>query len=362
MKFDSSAILVVDDNEDNRRILAQRLGRRGYTVTLASDGREALQLVETHKFDMILLDIMMPVLDGFGVLETVRRKHSLAELPIIMTTAKDESGDIVKALKLGANDYVTKPIDFAVLQARIQTHLTVKRLSQLKDEFLRIASHDLKNPIWSILTASQMVEDLVPPDDPLADPVYKMFGVITKNARQMQHIIEDFLDFEAAQDGQIKLELTLTDLNEVARQAVELNTDYARVKNLDLVFDPAPALPCVQADKARLLQVAQNFVGNAIKFSRKNAGEIRVCTHLDQQSVRFEVSDPGPGLREEDMEKVFVKYARLSARPTGGEKSSGLGLAIAKQMIDLHQGQIGVHNNPDQGATFWFSLPLTPGD
>lgn len=358
MKTDNHSLLVVDDNEDNLHMLSLRLTRRGYTVAVANSGRKALDVIENQRFDLILLDIMMPEMDGFEVLTVIRKTHSIADFPVIMATAKDESEDVVKALKLGANDYVTKPIDFPVLLARVQTHLSVKRLSQLKDEFLRIASHDLKNPLWSIMTATQMVEEMVPPGQTMTEQSYRMLTMVTRQAQQMQHIITDFLDFQAAEDGQLMLSLGLASLNEVARQVIENNRDYATKKGTSLSLELATNMPLIQADVARISQVAQNFVGNAIKFSPKGAPPTIVRTCVEEEAVLLEISDSGPGLQEEDLKQVFSKYARLSNRPTGGEKSSGLGLAICKQMIELHGGQVGVRNNsPERGATFWFKLP-----
>ncbi|MHC4714521.1 MAG: PP2C family protein-serine/threonine phosphatase [Planctomycetota bacterium] len=122
-------LLVVDDNEMNRDMLSRRLSRRGHTVLVAENGAKALEIIEKEPFDLILLDIMMPVMDGMQVLETVRRTRSASDLPIIMATAKSESEDVVKALKMGANDYVTKPLDFAVVLARLNTQLALKRAS-----------------------------------------------------------------------------------------------------------------------------------------------------------------------------------------------------------------------------------------
>ena len=359
MKPENSFLLVVDDNEDNLRMLSLRLTRRGYRVETASGGRQALGLIEKSKFDLVLLDIMMPEMDGYEVLETLRKTHTITNLPVIMATAKDESEDIVRALKLGANDYVTKPIDFPVLLARVQTQLTSRSLSQLKDEFLRIASHDLKNPLWSVQTASEMVEELVPVGGVMTEQAAKMLGMVGRQARHMQQIVADFLDFQAAEDGQLSLTLGPANLNEVARRSVETNLDYASRKGITLTLELDEGLPIIQADKDRLGQVAQNLVGNAIKFSPKNGGPTVVRTRLETGLALVEVCDSGPGLNETDMGQVFGRYARLSNRPTGGEKSSGLGLAICKQMIELHGGKIGVRNNTERGSTFWFSLPLS---
>ena len=158
----SGEILVVDDNKLNRELLIRRLTRKGYVVTEAADGHAALELIDARPFDLAVFDIMMPGLTGLNVLETVRKRHTPADFPIIMATAKTQSDDVVEALRLGANDYVTKPIDFPVLLARMQTHLNLKLLFKLKDEFLSIASHDLKNPLFVIVCQAYLIQNRVP--------------------------------------------------------------------------------------------------------------------------------------------------------------------------------------------------------
>ena len=186
---DHVSLLVVDDNEDNRDMLARRLKRQGYAVDVAEDGTQALGMIAAANYDLVLLDIMMPGLSGIDVLTTLRTRHSVADLPIIMATAKDESEDVVNALKLGANDYVTKPIDFPVVLARIRTQLSLKRLSALKDEFLRMASHDLKNPLTVILGAVKVVQTLVPPGATMTDTSYDLLRRMTSRATDMQRMI-----------------------------------------------------------------------------------------------------------------------------------------------------------------------------
>ena len=351
-------LLVVDDNEMNRDMLSRRLKREGYTVTLAEDGNQAMELIKSQKFDLILLDIMMPGLSGFDMLPMIRETHSLADLPIIMATAKDESVDIVEGLKLGANDYVTKPIDFPVLLARLQIHLKLKALAQLKDEFLRIASHDLKNPLSTILMSAHIVRDKVPPGTEMPEQIHNMLSFIVRRGDEMQRIIRDFLDFQAMEDGNLALELKMMSVNDMARQIVEANLDYATSKEIVLSAELDENIPQINADESRLSQVAQNLVGNALKFSPKGSTAV-VRTRLENGSVFVDICDSGPGLTKEDLDRVFTKYSRLSNKPTGGESSSGLGLAICKQFIDLHGGKIGVSNNPDHGATFWFSIPVS---
>jgi len=351
-------LLVVDDNEDNRDMLSRRLKRHGFWVDVAEDGSKALELIDAQKFDLVLLDIMMPGISGLDVLKRVRERHSITDLPVIMATAKDHTEDIVGALKMGANDYVTKPLDFAVVMARVQTHLAIKRLSELKDDFLRIASHDLKNPLTVILTSAKMLQKKTPPGANMTPEMHEVILKMIRRSVEMQRIIEDFLDFQALEDGRLELIRQPVDLNSIAKQVIENNSDYAQQKNVELDSELDPTLPPIEADGARLAQVVNNLVSNAVKFGPPGSRAV-VRTFKKDQVVEFQVCDSGPGLKPEDLKNVFRKYARLSNKPTGGEKSSGLGLAICKQLVDLHGGEIGVMNNTGCGATFWFNVPIS---
>ena len=126
----SGTLLVVDDNEMNRDMLSRRLAKRGHQVLVAEDGHRALEMIDEHDFDVILLDIMMPGLDGYEVLEKIREQHGPVDLPVIMATAKDDNDEVIRAFELGANDFVAKPINFPVLFARIETHLNLKRATE----------------------------------------------------------------------------------------------------------------------------------------------------------------------------------------------------------------------------------------
>ncbi len=361
MSEDTGSILVVDDNELNLDVLDRRLTKRGYEVTTATSGREALALLEERRFDLALFDVMMPEVSGLEALAEVRKAYSLADLPVIMVTAKSQSDDVVEALRLGANDYVTKPIDFPVLFARVQTHLQLRRLSALKDEFLRMASHDLKNPLTEVLGVASLIESMVPPGTPMPAQMHELVRSMKKGARRMQYIIEDFLDFQVLEEGAIRLAFTPTNLGDLAQEIVEANRTYAADKAIDLEYRPAVRVAMIMADARRLAQVVQNLVDNAIKFTPRG-GRVRVGVVFDGDAAILEVQDSGPGLTPEDHAKVFRKYARLSPQPTGGEKSSGLGLAICKQLVERHEGGlIGVRNAPEGGAVFWISLPLIAG-
>ncbi|MFN3429298.1 MAG: response regulator [Candidatus Sericytochromatia bacterium] len=351
-------VLVVDDNEMNRDVLSRRLKREGFAVAAVDGGQEAIDLLATEAFDIILLDVMMPQVSGLDVLRWVRARRGLAEAPVIMVTAKDQSEDVVEALGLGANDYVVKPIDFPVLMARVRTHLKLKRLSELKDEFMRIASHDLKNPLTEIMGTAGLVESLVPPGKPMPERLHGLVSRQKAAAKRMQRIIEDFLDQQAAEHGALQLSLAPVDLAELAAEAVESCQVAAQAKGITVTADADAGVTPVLADRDRLAQVVQNFVDNAVKFGREGDAVV-VKTRPDGDTLILEVTDTGPGLQEADFSKVFSKYGRLSNRPTGGEKSTGLGLWIARRVVEAQGGRIEVDSEVGRGSTFRVWLTAT---
>ncbi|MDB5095757.1 MAG: response regulator receiver sensor signal transduction histidine kinase [Cyanobacteria bacterium RYN_339] len=355
----SACLLIVDDNEMNREVLVRRLTRHGYVCVEATGGREALDMIEQRRFDLALFDIMMPEVSGLDALAKVRETYSLADLPVIMVTAKSQRDDVITALEMGANDYVTKPVDFPVLLARVKTHLELHRLSALKDEFLGIASHDLKNPLTEVLGVASLVEALVPPGTPMPEKLHGLIGSMKKSARRMQTIIEDFLDFQALEGGSLTLTMGPVDLGAIAHEVVDANASYAGQKKVTLHLEADAAPTGLQGDPDRVLQVMQNLVDNALKYGLPD-GDCYVRLSAEDGHARVEVQDCGPGLADEDLGRVFDKYVRVGSIPTGGEKSSGLGLNICQQLVELHGGKLGVRNHPGGGAIFWFTLPLGP--
>lgn len=243
--------------------------------------------------------------------------------------------------------------------AMIETHrayIRVRELAKQKDEFLRVASHDLKNPLQAIQGATELLE-LFTEREHSSPEMREFIEMIQERAGAMSRIIEDFVDCQAMEDGQLKLTRTSTDLVEVAREVIAGHTANALAKRIALSLAVVPPTAPVSVDRARIAQVLENLVGNAIKFAPSDTQvTVRISTVAD--TLRVEVADGGPGLTAEDVPKLFTRYGRLSAQPTGGEISTGLGLAICKQLIDAHGGQIGAGNNAGPGATFWFELPL----
>jgi signal transduction histidine kinase len=350
-------LLVVDDADGVRDVLAIQLGREGHAVSLAGDAKQALGLIGTNNFDLILLDIKLPGMSGLELLKQLRQSRTMLDTPIIVISGNDQTSDVVTALRCGANDYVTKPFDLAVVTARVRTQLSLRRAKQVNDRFLKVASHDLKKPLLVMLDVAREMRKECAPGTPVPADGPETLSILIQSGEYMQRIIEDLLELRAVKEGHMRLVKLPTDIGATVRQAVTRNTPYAKTKEIELRMQFETGLTPIMADDFRILQVLENLVGNAIKFGP--AGSlITVRTRSEPETVVCEVIDNGPGLPEEEMGKLFLEYSTLSNRPTGGEKSTGLGLSICKELVALHGGEIGARNNPGGGSTFWFRLPL----
>ena len=370
-------VLVVDDLDTNREALSRMLEREGLTTEVAQDGLEALEKVRVGAFDAILLDVMMPRLDGIQTLTILKREIATRDIPVIMLSALNEAKAIRECIELGADDYLPKPIDRSLLRARLasclrrkqlvdnerdyltrleSTNEELRRLNHLKSRFLAVAAHDLKNPMTTILLlADQLNESL---DDTAAiGPKRKQVNRIRESIQKMLGIIQALLDSAAAETGHYELDLQPVDLSALVMDVADENRVYAESKQIQLRCEIPSMEPLIaQVDSARIRDVMDNLINNAIKFSPANR-QIQVSLESSGNTALFRVKDHGPGLTEEDKKLVFGLYQRLSARPTGSELSTGLGLSIVKQRVELHGGRVWVESTHGQGATFCVELP-----
>lgn len=353
----SGRVLIVDDATDVSSVVAMKLEREGFAVTVAASAARAGKLLEVDDFDVILLDIRLPDGSGFELLSRLRQRRSLIDTPIIMMSGLDQTSDVVAALHDGANDYLTKPFDLAVVLARIRTQLAVKRLKEANDRFLQVAGHDLKIPIRSLLDTTHQLRAASGVGSVMTEDGEALLGTLVETAEHIQNILIDVLELRALRDRHIQLAKLPTDIGAVVRQAVARNLPYAERKGGELRMEFDRDLPNIRADDARILQVLEALIDNAIKFA-----PVGSCTNVrvrhDGDWIVCEVQDRGTGIPKKELPLLFKEYARLSTQPTGGERTRGLGLAISREIVLLHGGEIGAYNNADSGATFWFRLPI----
>lgn len=365
-----ATILVVDDALETRKILTQLLDMEGFDTLQAENGLQALDLIADQPPDLVILDVMMPEMDGLATLKHIREQYAPTAMPVIMVTALGSAHDMVEGLELGANDYLTKPPQFEILAARVRTQLRNRRLEDqrardmkqlhelngMKDKFLQIAAHDLRNPLHNLVIGLEILRRNAESRGTQED-----LGILTNmemSASVMKAMISDFLDLGALQAGRFELDPVNVDLNTIVETVVTQYSTQAEQKGVALSAEYGEGLPLVRGDKDRLVQVTANLVSNAVKFSPVDAGDVRVRTRLDEGRVLVEVADNGPGIADDEQQLLFQEFARLTNQPTGGEKSSGVGLWIARQMVDMHGGDIGVRSKVGVGSLFWFSLPV----
>lgn len=354
-------LLVVDDQESNVRLLSDMLSQLGYEIVSAVTGEDAIERLSARSVDLVLLDVLMPGLDGFEVCRRMRARPESADIPIVFLSAADDKTFIVRALEAGAVDYVTKPFNKAELISRVRTHLALKqardRLHQLaedKDELLGILAHDLKNHLGGMQMSAQLLNERL---SPIEDTRLKRIaGNILHSSEQMLSFVKEFLANSAADRG-MQLKEEPVSLADSAHAAVQRYAEAARRKTLTFHEDYAPEAPLVQADRAALDQVIDNLVSNAVKFSPEGKAIWLTVGAGPNEKVQFSVRDQGPGCTDEDLAQMFTRYRRLSAIPTAGEPSTGLGLSIAKRHANAMKGELYCESKPNQGATFVLRLP-----
>ncbi len=356
-------ILIVDDQPNNVYLLKRILGETCDTV-VAHGGNEAIQHIEQTPFDLVLLDIMMPDISGLAVLEWIRKQWDISQLPVILISALSETEDVRRGLSMGANDYISKPLDIEVVQARIETQVKLKQLTDIhnqtiqalehanamRNRLMRIASHDLKNPLNNLGMVLTLLQD-----EPDSSNNANLLDMAHQSIDRMLSIIIEFLDLDILREDTIDIDLQPVHVADILTQITETYHYAADKKDIQLHISVDDVI--ITADPKRLDQVLSNVVSNAIKYSPYHS-DIRIFSKMDADCVKIHVVDQGEGIPEDEQPMLFQPFSKISTQPTGGENSTGLGLWIAKQMMVMQGGDIGLDSPPQGGCDFWLQLPL----
>jgi two-component system, sensor histidine kinase and response regulator len=357
-------VLVVDDQISTVMLIQKHLETLNFDVSAAYNGKQAVELFDkdNNPFDLVILDIMMPYLNGYEVCRILREKYSLYQLPILFLTAKSSIYDMMTGFDVGGNDYLAKPFDSKELLSRSKNLIKLKRLTEsnkvlkqaieLKTSLHQMTVHDLKNPLSSIKTLSSLILQ----ETDAESQHFKYLNMIIDTSNNMFNLVNDFLEMDKLESGNVHLSKEVIDMDFLVKVVVNSNIENAVSKKQTVRFIPNDTENrYVFADPTRIREVIDNLVGNAIKYTPLG-GSILIEIVYNETNIVLKVKDSGPGLTDEDQIKLFTKFSKLSAKPTGEEKSSGLGLAISKQLVELHDGKIWAENNPDQGACFCMEL------
>jgi two-component system sensor histidine kinase/response regulator len=353
-------ILVVDDQPSNIQMVGLILGNLGHEIIPASDGATALKRVAGTLPDLILLDLLMPGMSGRDVCLQLKKNPEWRDVPVIFLSAADDKDLIVSALDSGGVDYITKPFNQAELVSRVRTQLALKaardRLKELaedKDELLGILAHDLKNHLGGLNMSAKLLCDRI--RNLRDDRIQRLADNAFYSSGQLLAFVKDFLA-NAAAEHRFEPQLTTVDAADTAVTAIRMFEDRVRHKQMEIVTDFPNESLIALADAHALDQIFSNLISNAVKFSPPGKKVyVTVCAngHLVECSVR----DEGPGFTEADKVRMFRRYGRLSARPTAGETSTGLGLSIVRKLILAMNGELSCDSTPGEGATFTFRLP-----
>jgi len=366
----TGVVLAVDDTPGNLRVLLEALGADGHEILVATDGASAIETARYAQPDLILLDVMMPGMDGYQTCEELKKNETTSRIPIIFMTALSETAEKVRAFEMGAVDYITKPFEHSELLARVTTHLTVSRLTRdlekrnheleelnhLKNEFMGMAAHDVRNPLASVVACADLIDTII--DSAPPEKIRMYVGQISAASRRINAIIENLLDVNAIDSGQRHMAIAPNDLNEIAGNVVEQNRVKSRLKNILINFEPTSDSAVCMIDVNAAEQVLDNVISNAIKYSPPDR-KVIVSLTSTPENVRVDVKDQGPGISEEDQAQMFGKFHRLTAKPTAGEPSTGLGLWIVKELTVAMHGSIQCHSELGQGTTFVAEWPRT---
>lgn len=355
-------LLIIDDEASARETLDAFLGTEGYQLFFATNGPEALAYLPDINPDTILLDVMMPDMNGYEVCQSLKINKDWSHIPIILVTALDSRQDIIRGLDAGADEFLSKPVNKLELRARVRSMLRIKKqyddlrmAMQLREDLVNMAVHDIRTPLTTIMGFSQLLlerNDFGPKSRADVEHIFRQ-------AQRLQYFSQDMLMLAKSELGRLVLNRTKVDINALVLRIVDDHQVVARPRGINLIAQiPEGPAPVIRLDAPLYQRVVENLLSNAFKFSPiKSTIIVQVeyphgGVELSQpQLVRLRVIDQGPGIPEEDRERIFNKF-EIAGLKQKGISQLGLGLAFCKLVVEAHKGHILVTANEPQGSIF----------
>jgi len=378
--------LVIDDDTGTLKTLSAILEDMGHQVTACAKGRQAMELVKDNLFHIVITDIKLPDISGLEILEMT--KEANPEAAVIMITGHASLETAVSAVNEGAYAYLLKPVTLNELETIINNALREQRLlqenrrlvedlqlynklleeanseleqlSQAKSDFMAKMSHELRTPLNSIIGFSEVLLDKSKP--PLSEAKHDEFlNYIHLSATHLLHLINSILDLSKIESGINTLECAEFDLSRLLQEVDGSVLPMLEIKEQTLEVEVAKGMPLIYADEFKIRQVFLNLISNAHKFSPMKAKIKVVCQLTKPDILRCSVVDHGIGISPSDQQKIFEEFSQVARGATGVQRGAGLGLAIAKKLVELHGGNMWVDSELDKGSTFTFFIPLDHG-
>ena len=361
-------LLVVDDVQTNVLLLKALLGKEGYGILVANNGQEALEVIRNENPDLILLDVMMPGMDGFEVAERLKSEEFRCEIPIIFLTALDDTQSIVNGFKLGVGDFISKPFRKEELMVRIKHQLSLvaaRRIIEEKNEELRktiagrdkmysVIAHDLRSPMASMKmllnTIMMSVEkDKIDPD------IFDMLEMSNKTSEEVFSLLDNLLKWTKSQLGKLTVIPQKLDISGLADGVVEVMNSVAEVKHIKLIRTDHESF-YVYVDIEMIKSILRNLISNAVKFSNPDS-EIKVGIKAEDGKVIVSVTDSGKGIKKEDQHKLLKDSTHFTTYGTNSEEGAGLGLLLCRDFARKNGGELWFESEENLGSVFSFSLP-----
>lgn len=358
-------LLLVDDSLENLNVLGSILMANKYKISLARDGASALKILEEIKVDLILLDIMMPDMDGYEVCSRIKQNPVLSDIPVIFISALNESKDIIKGFDAGGVDYITKPFKAEEVVARVGTHVKLKKqnaelkkLNADKDLFISILAHDLRSPFHNLISLTELLKSNLPKFNTIE--IDSKLNVILDFSLNLYKLLEDTLLFAKSQSNRLAFNPEKLNLSKIYAEVMDKHKLSCEDKQL-VVNKSLHKQDVVFADAFLLKVILDNLIANAIKFSHKG-GVLNISSVETDNEILIEIADTGVGIKPLILSRLFDITTFYSTRGTANEKGTGLGLILCKELVEKHGGNINVESEPNKGSKFRFSLPLNRKD
>ena len=361
-------LLVVDDVQTNVLLLKALLGKEGYGILVANNGQEALEVIRNENPDLILLDVMMPGMDGMSFAKKIKSDKLLSRIPIIFLTALDDTQSIVNGFKLGVGDFISKPFRKEELMVRIKHQLSLvaaRRIIEEKNEELRktiagrdkmysVIAHDLRSPMASMKmllnTIMMSVEkDKIDPD------IFDMLEMSNKTSEEVFSLLDNLLKWTKSQLGKLTVIPQKLDISGLADGVVEVMNSVAEVKHIKLIRTDHESF-FVYVDIEMIKSILRNLISNAVKFSNPDS-EIKVGIKAEDGKVIVSVTDSGKGIKKEDQHKLLKDSTHFTTYGTNSEEGSGLGLLLCRDFARKNGGELWFESEENLGSVFSFSLP-----
>ena len=369
MKNPNPKVLIVDDDAANIRVAAEILRQQKYNVSFAQSGMEALHKAGFVNFDAILLDIMMPEMDGYEVCEKLKSNPVTRQIPVIFLTAKTEPENVVKAFGVGGVDYVTKPFNSQELLSRVETQVRLKKTleklekanislreaNNTKDKMFSIISHDLLGPIGNIKESLEVIVngEVIMDEKNMQSFIHSMWGSIGSS----YNLLENLLLWSRNQQDKMAYKPKILNLTSVVKGTFNLLAGVAKQKSIEMNSNLADR-QMVYADNNAVKTIIRNLVSNAIKFTSENGLITIGVKEVKGGFLQVSVSDNGIGMDRKTKDNLFKKFKNEPRWGTDGERGVGLGLVIARAFVEKHGGTIRAISEEGKGSTFIFTLPL----